>query len=126
MLAMSAIQQMGKLVDPSTGKTAINLEAAQATIDMLDMLEIKTRGNLDAEETRLLKDTLMSLKMNYVESQDQKADGGSQPTGGGAKKAERSAEDGIRKTEDGPAKTEDGTRKATEEDKTPKYHKKYE
>ncbi len=126
MLAMSAIQQMGKLVDPSTGKTAINLEAAQATIDILDMLEIKTRGNLDAEETRLLKDTLMSLKMNYVESQDQKADGGNQPTGGGAKKAERSAEDGIRKTEDGPAKTEDGTRKATEEDKTPKYHKKYE
>ena len=50
MLAMSAIQQMGKLVDPNTGKAEINLEAAQATIDMLDMLELKTRGNLDAED----------------------------------------------------------------------------
>ena len=68
MLAMSAIQQMGKLVDPGTGKAEINLEAAKATIDMLDMLEARTRGNLDAEETRLLKDTLMSLKMNYVET----------------------------------------------------------
>ena len=82
MLAMSAIQQMGKLVDPGTGKAEINLEAAQATIDMLDMLEARTRGNLDAAETKLLKDTLMSLKMNYVESQDQK----SEDHGGGTEK----------------------------------------
>jgi hypothetical protein len=37
---------------------------------MLDMLEARTRGNLDADETRLLKDTLMSLKMNYVETKE--------------------------------------------------------
>ncbi|MBU4285750.1 MAG: DUF1844 domain-containing protein [Verrucomicrobia bacterium] len=74
MLAMSAIQQMGKLVDPNTGKAEKNLEAAQATIDMLDMLEAMTRGNLDAEETRMLKDTLMSLKMNYVQSQGEKSE----------------------------------------------------
>ena len=72
MLAMSAIQQMGKLVNPGTGKAEINLEAAQATIDMLDMLEVRTRGNLDAEETHLLKDTLMSLKMNYVQTKEMK------------------------------------------------------
>ena len=70
MLAMSAIQQMGKLVDPATGKAETNLEAAQATIDMLDMLEARTRGNLDADETKLIKDTLMSLKMNYVETKE--------------------------------------------------------
>jgi len=149
MLAMSAIQQMGKLVDPGTGKAEINLEAAQATIDMLDMLEARTRGNLDAEETRLLKDTLMSLKMNYVESQDRKTDTGRQtPDDGPAKagsgtekqtpnpsadgpnvesktKQEASAEDGAdggrQTTDDGPAKTRSGN-----EDKTPKYHKKYE
>jgi hypothetical protein len=147
MLAMSAIQQMGKLVDPNTGKAEINLEAAQATIDMLDMLEARTRGNLDAEETKLLKDTIMSLKMNYVESLEQKTDGGRQTTDSGEKQAEsdkgkqtpnsqRPTPNVESKTEkeasagggaDGRRQTttEDGKRKA-EEDKTPKYHKKYE
>ena len=138
MLAMSAIQQMGKLVDPGTGKAEINLEAAQATIDMLDMLEARTRGNLDAEETRLLKDTLMSLKMNYVESQDQKTDGGRQttdarhqPTDSGEKKAASGTEkQAPNPSADGPNaedQKESGQKSAsTGEDKTPKYHKKYE
>ena len=68
MLATSASQQMGKLVDRSTGKTAVNVEAAQATIDLIDMLEAKTRGNLDKEEARMVKDTLMSLKLTFVEA----------------------------------------------------------
>lgn len=126
MLAMSAIQQMGKLVDPSTGKAEINLEAAQATIDMLDMLEAKTRGNLDADETKLLKDTLMSLKMNYVETQDRKTDGGQRTTDAGPAKAEGKVDSGRQTPDDGQTKAEDGTQKATKEDKAPKYHKKYE
>ena len=143
MLAMSAIQQMGKLVDPGTGKAEINLEAAQATIDMLDMLEARTRGNLDAEETKLIKDTLMSLKMNYVESQDQKSEVRGQKSDDAGKekqtpniqqptsnvesktKQETSAGGGVdggrQTTDNGPAKAEKGN-----EDKTPKYHKKYE
>ncbi len=68
MLATSASQQMGKLVDPAAGKPTINLEAAQATIDLLDMLEAKTRGNLDKEEARVMKDTLMSLKLTFVDA----------------------------------------------------------
>ena len=71
MLAMSAIQQMGKLVDPATGKAEINLEAAQATIYMLDMLFTKTKNNLDTDEEKLMKDTLSSLKMNFVETKDE-------------------------------------------------------
>ena len=70
MLTMTAMQQMGKLIDPATGKADPHLDAAQATIDMLDMLSAKTRGNLDAEEARLLKDTLMSLQMNYVQTRE--------------------------------------------------------
>ena len=135
MLAMSAIQQMGKLVDPTTGKAETNLEAAQATIDMLDMLEARTRGNLDAEETKLIKDTLMSLKMNYVESTEQKTDGG-----------RRTADTGRRTSEDGDKKDGGGAEKQTpnpstdgpnvesktkqeasaDDEKMPKYHKKYE
>jgi len=143
MLAMSAIQQMGKLVDPQTGKAETNLDAAQATIDMLDMLELKTRGNLDAEETRLLKDTLMSLKMNYVESRDQKTDGGSRKTDArhqtaddGAEKAGGGADGGgtdkqtpniQHSTSNAEGQKESGQKAtSTDKDKTPKYHKKYE
>jgi hypothetical protein len=129
MLAMSAIQQMGKLVDPATGKAEINLEAAQATIDMLDMLLEKTKNNLDAEEARLLKDTLSSLKMNFVETkdaEDRKPDASGQKSevsDQGSEVKDQKA-DGDRKTDDERPTTEDGKRKA-EEDKTPKYHKNY-
>ena len=68
MLSASAMQQLGKLMNPMTGKTELNLEAAQATIDMLEMLDAKTKGNLDREEDRLMKNTLTSLRMNYVET----------------------------------------------------------
>ena len=129
MLAMSAIQQMGKLVNPSTGKAEINLEAAQATIDILDMLEARTRGNLDAEETRLLKDTIMSLKMNYVQSQGEKSEVRSQKPEVGDQKTDGS---GTEKqtpnpSADGPnAESKTKHEASAGEDKTPKYHKKYE
>ncbi len=67
-LSMSALQAMGKIINPLSGKTETSLNGAQATIDMLDMLESKTHGNRDAAEEKLLKDTLMMLKMNYVEA----------------------------------------------------------
>ncbi|MDD5676847.1 MAG: DUF1844 domain-containing protein [Kiritimatiellae bacterium] len=130
MLAMSAIQQMGKLVDPATGKAETNLDAAQATIDMLDMLELKTRGNLDAEETKLIKDTLMSLKMNYVESQDLKTDARRQTTDDRPEKAEaggQTPDAGHQTAEKKGQKEESGQKSASADDgKTPKYHKKYE
>lgn len=68
MLSSSAMQQLGKIINPLTGKTEVNLAAAQATIDMVEMIESKTRGNLDRDETRLLANTLTSLRMNYVET----------------------------------------------------------
>jgi hypothetical protein len=68
MLSSSAMQQLGKIINPLSGKAELNLEAAQATIDMVEMLEAKTRGNLDRDETRLLTNTLTSLRMNYVET----------------------------------------------------------
>jgi DNA replication initiation complex subunit (GINS family) len=71
MLTMSAMQQLGKIINPETGKAEINLEAAQAVIDMLDMLNAKTQGNLDEEERKMLADTLTMLKLNYVETSKQ-------------------------------------------------------
>jgi len=130
MLAMSAIQQMGKLMDPGTGKAEINLEAAQATIDMLDMLFTKTKNNLDADEEKLMKDTLSSLKMNFVETKDEeerKPDGGRQttddgrPTGSeiGPEKQTPNAEG--RKTADGMPEPKSGK----EPPKDPQFHKSY-
>ena len=67
-ITTSAMQQLGKLVDPAQGKTAINLDAAQMSIDMLTMLQVKTKGNLDKEEEALLRNSLSSLQMNYIET----------------------------------------------------------
>jgi hypothetical protein len=77
MLASSAMQQLGKLVNPMTNKTEINLEGAQITIDMLAMLKDKTKGNLDKDEDKMLTELLTSLQLNYVETAEsapQKAD----------------------------------------------------
>ena len=68
MLSSSAMQQLGKLVNPLTGKAETHLEAAQATIDVLVMLEAKTQGNLDKDEARFLRTTISTLQMNYVET----------------------------------------------------------
>ena len=67
-LASSAMQHMGKLVNPGSGKTEVNLEAAQSTIDVIEMLSAKTTGNLDNEESRFLQQTLTTLRLNYVET----------------------------------------------------------
>ena len=68
MFASAAMQQMGKLANPMTGKTEMELEMAQQSIDLLVMLEAKTKGNLDKEEARLIKDSLSSLQLTYVET----------------------------------------------------------
>ncbi len=84
MLAMSAMQQLGQLVNPASGKAERHLDAAQVTIDLLDMLAAKTRGNLGTAESKMLQDTLMSLKMTFVETgEHQPADSGQPSESGG-------------------------------------------
>ena len=65
-----AMMLMGKSAHPETGKVACDLEAARFFIDQLEMIEFKTKGNLNQEETALLKQSLMSLRMAFVESAD--------------------------------------------------------
>ena len=56
------------VADPSTGERhAPNLQLAQQMIDILAMLEEKTRGNLSAEERQLIDQVLYELRMRYVE-----------------------------------------------------------
>ena len=51
---------------PTTGQTNKNLPMAKQTIDILSMLEEKTAGNLNSEETNLLKSILYDLRIIYV------------------------------------------------------------
>jgi hypothetical protein len=65
-LNTSVFVHLGVIEDPATGKKAKNLPFAKQTIDILGMLEEKTRGNLtDAEET-MLKSILYDLRIIYV------------------------------------------------------------
>ncbi|MEW5693195.1 MAG: DUF1844 domain-containing protein [Candidatus Hydrogenedentota bacterium] len=63
----AAFMQMGKTVNPITGKTEKDLPGAKSTIDLLEMFEAKTKGNLDNDEEKFLRDTLTMLRLNYVE-----------------------------------------------------------
>lgn len=64
---MTALQQMGKLKDPMLDKLERNLQSAQFSIDLLDMLKEKTKGNLSSDEQRYLDNVIAQLKLNYVD-----------------------------------------------------------
>ncbi len=66
-LQSSAWMLLGKVANPVTGKVEKNLEAAKATIDMLMMLQAKTKGNLTKVEEDYLSNTVSQLQLNYVE-----------------------------------------------------------
>lgn len=65
----AAWQQMGKVASVMTGKIERDLNMAKHSIDMLGMLEEKTRGNLSEDEEKYLKHTLYELRMNYLDEQ---------------------------------------------------------
>lgn len=94
----AALMMLGKAPHPASGKTERNLEAARFQIDILGMLEEKTRGNLSEVESVALESTLTELRILFVEERDKgdagPGDGGPAPEGG-------SDEPGS--TEDGPA-----------------------
>ena len=68
-LATSALYHMGFVGDPEHDQTAPepDLPLARQTIDTLEMLQHKTRGNLDAEEDQLLEGVLYELHLRFVE-----------------------------------------------------------
>ena len=67
-LSTSTLYHLGIAEDPATGaKGEPDLPLASQTIDTLALLQEKTRGNLDAEEERLLSGLLYELRMRFVE-----------------------------------------------------------
>lgn len=66
--ANMAMMLLGKVPHPETGKPVKDLDAARLFIDQLEMLETKTKGNLTKEEAGLLKQSLMNLRLAFVEA----------------------------------------------------------
>lgn len=65
-LAMDALIALGDVPHPVTKKQAQNLEHARYLIDVLGILEEKTKNNLTVDEARLVKDALYQLRMRYM------------------------------------------------------------
>src|SRR3954466_13935754 len=63
-----AMLLLGKVPHPQTDEKVRDIEAARLFIDQLEMLEAKTKGILNKQEEQLLKQSLMSLRMAFVEA----------------------------------------------------------
>jgi hypothetical protein len=65
-LASNAAASLGMMPHPVTGETGVDLKTAKHWIDVLGMLEQKTRGNLDPQEDQVMESLLADLRMQYV------------------------------------------------------------
>jgi hypothetical protein len=59
---------LGQAPHPQSGETAQDLENARYFIDQLEMIEVKTKGNLNKQEEMLLKQSLTNLRLGFVEA----------------------------------------------------------
>jgi len=90
-LAQQALMQLGQMPNPYTGQAELDVNGARYTIELLAVVQKKTKGNLSAEENQMLTGTIQDLKMAYgeivAELQRQMAaqvKGGMKPGPGGA------------------------------------------
>lgn len=65
-LGSSSLMLMGEQLDPKQPALPVNLPQAKEIIDLLSVLEEKTKGNLTADEQTVLRDMLYALRMKYV------------------------------------------------------------
>ena len=73
MFQTAALQQMGKIMNPITKKVEKDLNQAKFSIDILGMLQEKTKNNLSPEEKKFIDHVLFELRMNYLD--EAKAEG---------------------------------------------------
>jgi len=65
-LGTSSLMLMGEQLDPQQPAMPVNLPQAKEIIDLLSVLDVKTKGNLTTEEQTVLRDMLYALRMKYV------------------------------------------------------------
>ncbi len=68
-LASTALISLGKMPAPDAQEHPLDLETARHLIDVLAMLELKTKGNLDEAERKLLASLVYDLRVAYVDAQ---------------------------------------------------------
>jgi hypothetical protein len=68
-LASTALIHLGEAPNPETGGPAVNLVLARQTLDLIELLRQKTKGNLTAEEEQLFASLLTDLRLRYVQKQ---------------------------------------------------------
>jgi len=67
MLAQQAIMGLGVMADRKTGGVIVDLEGSRFSIDLLDVLQEKTKGNITAEESKELEQILSDLRARFVQ-----------------------------------------------------------
>jgi len=67
-IATQVLVSLGQIENPLSSKKEVDLKSAKFSIDLLQMLADKTRGNLSDVETRYLESVLYQLRMGYVEA----------------------------------------------------------
>jgi len=65
-LGTSAMLHLGEIPDPDGGEAVVNLELARQTINLLDLIRVKTAGNLTDDEANTLNGLLYDLRMRFV------------------------------------------------------------
>ena len=73
MFHTSAMQGLGKIADP-TGQVSLNLEYVSQTIDLMEMLKVKTNGNVTDEIEKVLDEMLSELNINYLNEKAKSVD----------------------------------------------------
>lgn len=76
-LGSSALLHLGEMTEPGGAPPEVNLPLAKQTIDIIAMLEEKTRGNLTDAEKKLLSSLLYDLRVKFVDAQKKHAPPGS-------------------------------------------------
>jgi hypothetical protein len=76
MQAQNAAFMLGQIPHPQTGKAEVNLDMAQLLIDQLVMIQQKTAGNLNSDESKILGGAISNLQMVFVEAIRKEQSGG--------------------------------------------------
>ena len=116
MFQGAAMQQIGKIVNPISGKAERDLDQAKMSIDILGMLQEKTKGNVSENERKFLDHVLFELRMNYVdevnkakkEKEEEKAEKPEEKDEEKKEKAEKPKEQGEGKKEEEESSSEKG------------------
>jgi hypothetical protein len=114
-----AMMMLGRVAHPETGQFIQDVETARMFIDQLEMLEVKTKGNLTKEEEGLLKQGLTALRMAFVEAVESPAAGQPRPSAGGSAPPSGPAESKTQPS------TAPAVSAAAEEESRKKFSKKY-